>query len=190
MKALLALACLVLAGCVGALSSDTKDSPRGTFFAEITRKQGAFSGAEKHRTGFGFYIEENDRAAGPTLIGYRYERGSRVRVIGGGSASREVVAALRAVGLRPFDFAAEVDACDARFQAAAKSRGEVYFAPYTVDGAEYDIVIATPSGEFSLKRWNPGPAINYYASYSADIAKVKRVLDLLAQYYGRVEFGV
>jgi hypothetical protein len=41
-----------------------------------------------------------------------------------------------------------------------------------------------------LKQWNPGPDIDYCADRSVEIAKLKRVLDILSAYYGRFEFGV
>lgn len=188
MKAYLAIVCVLLGGC----ATRSWETPRGTMFAEIRRMESAFAGTEKGWTGFAFYIEENDGIAGPRLTGYRYKGGHLVDVIGGSSLSASTVAALRAVELRPFDFAAEVSRVQAeiRKEFEARKPGYVYMFPAVVDGAEYEIEIATSAGPFWLKRWNPGFDIDYYAEHSPDIAKVRRVLEILSSYYGRLEFGV
>ena len=41
-----------------------------------------------------------------------------------------------------------------------------------------------------MREWNPGPLIDFYAPYSEKIAKLKRVIDTLALYIGRKEFGL
>lgn len=188
-KILAVIICLMVAGCTTAQRS-TREEPAGTFFAEIRLTAGALSGVEKSRTGFAFYIEENDGIAGPRLTGYRYKRGERVQTFGGGSDSADTVRALRFLGLRPFDFSAEVKLCASRLETEAKARGEEFLPPFVLDGAEYEIVIATPDGQFRLKEWNPGFAIDYYSPHSSDIAKLKKTLDALSQYYGHLEFGI
>ena len=120
----------------------------------------------------------------------RYKRGERIQIFGGGSDSADTVKALRSVGLRPFDFAGEVKSCAARLEAEAKARGDDFIPPFVLDGTECEIVIVTPDGPFRLQEWNPGFAIDYYASHSPDIAKLKKTLDLLSQYYGHLEFGI
>ncbi len=190
MKTLVAIACVLLLGGCTTPPRSASETPVGTFFAEIRLTAGAFFGVEKSRTGFAFYIEENNGIAGPRLTGYRYKRGERIQIFGGGSDSADTVKALRSVGLRPFDFAGEVKSCAARLQAEAKARGEDFIPPFVLDGAEYEIVITSPDGPFRLKEWNPGFAIDYYASHSPDIAKLKKTLDILSQYYGHLEFGI
>jgi len=188
-KTVVAIACLLLAGCTTPHRSSSEE-PVGTLFAEIRLTASAFFGVEKSRTGFVFYIEENNGIAGPRLTGYRYSRGERTQVFGGGSDSARTVQALRSVGLRPFDFAAEVKSCAARLEADAKLRGEEFIPPFVLDGAEYEIVVSTPDGLFRLKEWNPGFSIDYYSSRSPDIAKLKKTLDILSLYYGHLELGI
>jgi len=183
------IVCLLTVGCT-TVQRSTREEPIGAFFAEISLTAGAFSGEEKSRTGFAFYIEENDGIAGPRLTGYRFKRGERVQIFGGSSDSASTVAALRQIGLRPFDFAAEVKSCASRLEADAKSRGEEFIPPFVLDGAEYEIVISTPEGPFHLKEWNPGFTIDYYAPHSPAIAKLKKTLDILSQYYGHLEFRI
>jgi len=190
MKIFLIAICLLAAGCSTSIRDVAARPPSGTLFAEIRLTEGAFSGVEKGRSGFFFYIEEDDGIAGPRLTGYRYVHDSLVGLLGGGSDSRDTVLALRAIGLEPFDYTAEVKSCEARIQAGAKARGEQIMPPFVLDGAEYEIVVVTPNGRFVLKEWNPGASIDYYASHSDKIAKLKAVLDILAKYCGRLEFGI
>jgi hypothetical protein len=190
MKTLIIVICLFAAGCSTAKREVVARLPLGTLFAEIRLTEGAFFGVEKGRSGFFFYVEEDNGIAGPRLTGYRYKHDSLVGVLGGGSDSRDTVFALRAIGFEPFDYAAEVKSCEARIQAEAKARGEQVFAPFVLDGAEYEIVIVTQTGRFTLREWNPRVSIDYYAQHSEKIAKLKAVLDILAKYYGLLEFGI
>jgi hypothetical protein len=104
-------------------------------------------------------------------------------VVGGGFDSKEVLKAIADVGLEPFDFQKEVEK-------EAEHRGKQYEPFMVLDGAEYEIVVMTDKGKFSLREWDPGYKIDTYAAYSPKIAKLKKVLDILAEYYGRLKFGI
>lgn len=127
---------------------------------------------------------------GPLLTGYEYKDGEVRALFGGSSDSARIVQAVRDVGFEPFDFRSEVGATTARLDREAQARGERFMAPMVLDGAEYEITIRTVGGVFVLKELNPGYTIDALAPHSTKIAKLKAVLDILAQYYGRTKFGV
>jgi hypothetical protein len=151
------------------------------WWGSIRVTEGAFSGPTQGATGYFFHLREMANGGGSRLTGYRYENGVRREDFGGASGSAGVVLAIREVGLEPFDFAAEVADTVAR---------DDLMLPFVLDGAEYEIAIHTSTGVFELRAWNPEPTIHAIAPHSEKIAKLKAVLDLLAQYYGRTRFGV
>ena len=79
---------------------------------------------------------------------------------------------------------------EARLEKEAKQRGEDYLHLGSRDGAEWEIVIVTRSGRFSVRTWNPGSSFDLYAEHSENLARLKTVIDLLAQYYGRLKLGL
>jgi hypothetical protein len=162
---------------------------RGNLFASIRITESAFKGPIRDKQGFFFYLHEEPGVAGPMLEGYEFRNGKQVDEFGGGSESAGVIEAIRKAGLTPFDFKREVEEITARLQREATARGESFIGPQARDGAEWEIVIATESGPFTLRAWNPRGAIDQYAQYSKNIAKLKTVLDLLAQYYGQLKLG-
>lgn len=168
-------------GAIGPGCSPAGRAPEGVLLASVRLTEGAFSGQTQGNTGHFYYVRDSANGAGSRLTGYRYENGVVRERLGGASASASVVRAIRDVGLEPFDFAAEL--------AATVERHDLML-PFTLDGAEYEITIRTSTGVFVLRAWNPGPTIDALAPHSEKIAKLKAVLDLLAQYCGRSQFGV
>ncbi|HZP59480.1 MAG TPA: hypothetical protein VFB27_04075 [Opitutaceae bacterium] len=184
MKIVFVIFCLLLAGCAG-----IAPQPRGQFFASIKMMKGAFSGPTEKDTGFLFYTDDTSDAGRPFLTGYRIKNGGMEDVFGD-SDSAKVMDAIAAVDLEPFDFKKEVEEVTDRLNKEAEKHGKNLLLPFAFDGAEYEIVIMTKKGRFALRDWNPGVAIEACAPYSPKIAKLKAVLDLLAQYYGHAHFGV
>lgn len=190
-KLIVIIAALALSGCSSSRVGLAKtELPEGELLVSIELIEGALSGRPQGRTGFFFYVEDSPGIAGPRLTGYLYINGEIRDLFGGGSGSASVIKSIRAVGLEPFDFMAEVSSTAARLNAEAEARGERFIGPMVLDGAKYEIVVHTPTGPFRLKEWNPGPTINTFAPHNAKIAKLKALLDILALYYGRGKFGV
>jgi hypothetical protein len=178
---LVLLAWWAVAGAGCSVSDSRNPAPVGEAWASIRVTEGAFTGPTKGATGYFFHVREAANGGDPRLTGSRYENGVRREVFGGASGSAGVVLAIRAVGLEPFDFAAEVADTVARHD---------LMLPFVMDGAQYEITLPTSTWVLVLRAWNPGPTINALAPHSENIAKLKAVLDLLAQSYGRSQFGV
>jgi hypothetical protein len=164
----------------------------GTFFASIEVMQEALADHALGTTGYFFFIQNENSEKPPLLVGYEYDDGHLKNTFGGNPESTEVIQKLRAVGLEPFNFQKEITKTIARLNQEAKQRGEDrhYHEGIVLDGAEYRVRIRTPSGMFSMKKWNPGYAINSYARHSKDVGKLKSVLDQLAQFSGRENLGL
>ncbi len=94
-----------------------------------------------------------------------------------------------AVNFESFDFETELKAAR-EIHAQALARGEAVRAPVIADGTEYEISYDVGETHFKMKAWNPGSDIDYFAPYSPKIAKLKKVLDILALYYGTYAFGI
>lgn len=153
-------------------------TPRGELMASVKVVGNAFDQKPKGKTGWEFYVVEVPGVAGPMLDGFHYRDGELIDYVSAGSVSKDVLDAVNAVGLRPFDFTAAV-------KSAPKPMDTV-----VLDGTNVEIRVITPSGELRLQQWNPGAAIDGYAPYSADIGKLKAVLDILALYIGRSSMGI
>jgi hypothetical protein len=181
MRLIMVTLCLLLAGCTGfSFHRVFQDKPNGTLFVSIKKTEDAFSGPVKHDTGYFFYVETGPAGFGPTLTAYHIVDGEIREVEGGGLDSQELMKAIAAVGLGPFDLKKEVQPVVSRLEKEAEQRGELMVPTFALDGAEYEIVIMTDKGRFRLREWNPGVTIDAYAAYSPKIAKLKTVLDLLA----------
>ena len=189
-RALGVLASLWLCACAAALPAASKESDDDRLLASISVTNAAHSGPVRRRNGFFFYVRKEPGVAGPMLEGYEYRDGKQIDSFGGGSDSADVIAAIEKVGLVPFDFDREVQTLSARLGREAQQRGEPFLGAQARDGAEFEIVIETGSGRLSLRAWNPGVTIDAFASHSENIAKLKAVIDLLSQYYGRLKIGV
>jgi hypothetical protein len=189
MRLIVVTLCLLLAGCANLSFHRVQYKPKGNLLVSIRKTEGSFTGSVKRDTGYFFYVETEPAGSDPTLTGYHIVDGD-IKEEFGGSDSKEVLKAIAAVGLEPFDYQKEVQTVTARFEKEAQQRGEQYIAPMALDGAEYEIIIVIDKGKLSLREWNPGSTIDAYAAYSPKIAKLKKVLDILAQYYGRFKFGV
>jgi len=179
---------LFAAGCVAAPPAGVEAAPRH-LLASIRILESAFKGPISAKQGFFFYTHEEPGIAGPTLEGYEFRGGKQVDEFGGGSDSAKVIEAISRVGLQPFDFEQEVEAVTAGLRKESERRGEWFLEPQARDGAKWEVIISTGTGMFTLTAWNPRVVIDAYAPHSENIAKLKAVLDLLAQYYGQLIIG-
>lgn len=180
------LAIGLLAGCAHLPAGRNESArDRGELFAAIKVTDTAFSGPPKGDTGYFFYVDPDGG-----LTGYWLKNGEVRDVFGGSSDSAATIRSVDAIGLEPFDFAKEVQTVDAQLDREAAARGEKRMIAFVVDGAEYDIAVRTAKGTFHLRKWNPGFDIERLAPHSPKIAKLKAVLDRLAEYFGRTKFGV
>jgi len=184
---ILALAVLLVAGCSTA-ASDL--SGEGKLLCSVEFTEGAFTGHPKGRTGIFFILQNLPMGSGEALTGFSYKDGAFIESVGGGSESIKIAEADAAIGFEPFDFEQEVKAAEAKIHRLPDKDGLIHGPPGTLDGAEYEITIVTDKGMFKMRRWNPGPIIDYYAAHSTKIAKLKQVIDTLARYYGREKFGL
>jgi hypothetical protein len=183
------LLALALAGCVCPPSAAPASDPARSLLASFIVTQSAFKGPIPRKTGFEFYVVATPPGlVGPLLEGRELRDGKVVDDFDWGSAPSEVEAIER-VGLEPFDFGREIAEATERARKQALARGEA-FVHGTRDGAEWEIVIVTKAGRFNLRAWNPVADVNSLAPYSANLAKLKTVIDLLAQYYGRLKMGL
>lgn len=164
--------------------------PSRRLLASIIITESAFKGPIRRKAGFEFHVNDAPGLGGPFLEGEEYRDGKLVDSFDSGSRSAEDIEAIEAVGLAPFDFEREVSAVEARLKKEAEQRGEDYIHPGSRDGAEWEVVIVTRSGRFSLRAVNPGETIDVYAEHSENLAKLKAVIDLLALYYGRLRLGL
>jgi len=191
-RALLLVLCVAAcaSGCASTQRHAPAADPARRLLASITITKSSFDGPIRRKTGFEFHVNDAPGAGGPFLEGEKYRDGRLVDSFDGGSGSAKVIEAIGKVGLAPFDFAQEVRTVEARLEKEAEQRGEDYIAPGSRDGAEWEIVIVTRSGRFSVRTANPGGTLDVYAGRSENLAKLKAVIDLLALYYGRLEFGL
>lgn len=174
------MAVLIFSGC----AKDRPAQERGTLLFAMRLTQGAFTGVSKADTGFFFYVPKYGG-----ITGYELKDGKVVSVLGGGSlGSNELRTQLEQLAFEPFDFEAEMHRVDEMLAAQARRGDRPPARPMTLDGAEYEIRFVFGAVNFALKRWNPGPEIDYYAAYSPKIAKLKKLIDLFALHYGRTKF--
>jgi hypothetical protein len=174
----------------GSVNAGEIEGPRPVdrLLASIRITESSHHGPVKHNQGFFFYVRPGEHALGYTLEGYEVDKGKVVDAFGGASESREVIAAIEAVGLRPFDFEAESTRILDQLAREAAGQDRI-FVHGARDGAEWEIVIVTGAGRFQMKAWNPRGTIDLCAPRSENIARLKKVLDLLAAYYGELKVG-
>ena len=179
---------VLLAGCASSQPAATASGPARTLLASITITESAFKGPVRRKTGFEFLVvDAPPRDGGPILEGREFRDGKLVDSFDFGSSSTRI-AAIEQVGLTPFDFDREVADATERARKQAEERGET-FLHGARDGAQWEIVIVTKSGRFSLRAWNPVAEVDALAPYSENLAKLKAVIDLLVQDYGRYRMG-
>ena len=176
---------LALSGCASAVAAAPAD-PGRRLLASFMITESAHRGVFQRKTGYEFYVVSAPQGvAGPFLEGAKFEDGRVVDTFDWGTASTEI-AAIENVRLVPFDFNREVDEVSRKLRKEAARRGELYIQG-SRDGAEWEIVIVTASGRFSLRAWNPTSEIEALAPHSENLARLKAVIDLLALYYGRLK---
>jgi hypothetical protein len=173
---------LLIAGCAN--PSGRRESPHGRllFSAELIR--GAFSGVPTGKTGFFFFQD------GESITCYHFSRGTLTDVTGGSFQSAEILRELEKIGFQPFSFEAELEKAATAMEQEAKREGKEQTIMMTFDGAEFEIRFEFHGSVFSMRRWNPGAEIDYYAGHSESIAKLKAVIDTFAQAYGRSKFAL
>jgi hypothetical protein len=177
-------ATVVLVGVAGCASSSRKadELPLEGPFVSIMITRTAFSGTAKYPHGWIFCVI-NRGTPEAFLRGYRLAGGKirENRVF-----SAKVIKDIEAIDFEPFDWKSEAAIAHARWEETPEGKEVIRLSAF--DGAEYDIVINSKRGHFGMREWNPD--INYYASCSEKIAKLKRVLDTLAFHMGRKQLGL
>ena len=202
---LLALICItVFSGCTSAPRTIHQASilgeadvtsfwnGKGELLGSLVLKRTVFRAQPKSGDyGFSIYVDRNAPGVnGPMVCVFRIEAGTPIEVVYDTQRSKRFMQSLAAIHFEPFDFTKEVKIAEDRAMEEAKSRGTHFYPPTCMDGAEYQITITTADGAFSVSEWNPSDVIDVYAAYSEKIQKLKQVLDLFAEYYGRTKFGV
>jgi hypothetical protein len=154
--------------------------------------QDAFDGPTDKVFGHFLYIDDSEHhAVHPTVTFYEVRNGKITDVVGGGSGeSEQFLNRLRSIGLESFDFNAEIAETNIRESKKAAMDDERFLAPFVADGAEYEITYSFDGISLSFLAWNPGYSIDFYARYSPKIAKLKAVLDLVSEFYGRGRIGI
>lgn len=178
-----------LAGCASVQPAGIVPDPVRHLLASIMMTESAFKGRVARKTGFEFQVvDASPSAGGHVLEGKEFLDGKLIDSFDFGSSSTQIVA-IENVGLTPFDFDREVADATERAQRLAQERGEVFLHGVR-DGAEWEIVIVTKSGRFSLRAWNPVAEADSLAPYSENLARLKAVIDLLVHSYGRYKMGL
>jgi hypothetical protein len=178
-----------LAGCTSRLDRGPF-KPDGHLLFSMRVVGGAFSGPEKNLTGSFFYIGDPEpNVSGPIITAYVLRKGVVVDTIYAGSYESVLLREeIERIGFEPFDIETEIKRVDAERKAEAERTGTMILGVTTLDGAEYELRFVFSGTDFSLRRWNPGPEIDFYADFSPKIRKLKEVLDAFARYYGRRKF--
>jgi len=174
----------------GSVNAGKVEGPRPVdrLFASIRITESAHQGPIRQNEGFFFYVRPGEHAAGYTLEGYEIRKGKVVDAFGGGSESREIIKAIEAVGLHPFDFEAEAAPILEQIEREERERGQPVVTGLR-DASEWEIVIVTGAGRFQVKTWAPRYTIERCAPRSENFARLKKVLDILIAYYGELKIS-
>ncbi len=182
MKPLFLSCCLLfLAGC----ASTQPSVPHGTllFYVKITNV--ALGKAPAGDTGV-FLFSEDDH-----VTAYEMRAGSvRATYSRDPAETASLSQDIAAIDFIPFDFEAEVKNATIRREARLKAAGKSALMRFDLDGSEFEIGFDGPKGKFVLRYWNPGSKIDDLAGDSENIAKLKRLIDRFAAYYGQSRFGL
>lgn len=159
---------------------------RGHAMLAIRMTEGAFYGKPKKDEGHYFCIDSHG-----CITGYRVQDGEIADLFGGGSYDSEIfLKRLRAIDFQAFDYPTEIQNVYTREKEKAEKEGEQYIQRFVLDGAEYEITYDFEGVHFLLRAWNPGCDIDFCAERSPRIAKLKALLDLFYEYYGRSKIGL
>jgi len=178
---------VALAGCAS-YSKKTiglpDELPEGEPLISIMMTGRALIEAPKSPTGWVFFVHRPDTQAA-SLRGFRLVEGKieESRVF-----SSRVLKEIEAIDFEPFELGDELALATARWKETPE--GKEWVRLRTFDGAEYEIIINSKRGRFSMREWNPSQDILFYAPYSEKIAKLKRVIDTLALHMGRKQLGL
>ena len=181
------LVSLLIAGCTAPSVLTPRPTDQLLIAVEITET--AFSGPVHGKSGFFLYLD--DTLGGPIVTAYEFRGGRVVDRTGGGSyESDEFLRAMDDIRFESFDYDAEIAEAAAEITRKEKEGAERVLPPFVLDGSEYKIEVRYRGSVVRLQKWNPGAEIDFFASHSTKIAKLKAVIDLAARYYGRSKFGV
>ena len=185
---------LGVAGCASLFQDPESDRlPKQEPLVSVMITNVALTKTPKAPTGWAFYVRQEPSMTGQEpfryMDGYHVTEGIICERTGGGYPSSEALEAIEAIDFEPFDWKSEAAIAEARWKKAfeGKEKPTRYF---TTDGAEYEIVINSKRGKFSMQEWNPWPEIVFYAPYSEKIAKLQRMIETLASYMGRTQLGL
>ena len=155
--------------------------PEGKLLASIEIVEG-FEPVRK-RTGWWFYFDESPGLTGPSVTGVEYRNGKIFQVFGGGSEP-ELFDAVYRSGIEWFDFAEEQDLVYERIAKEAEARGEEGVVVGGVrDGARSIVSLVTDKGVVRFDAWKIGVMSDILAPKSEKMARLKKVLDQLRQFY-------
>jgi len=176
---------LGVAGCASLFQDQELDRlPKQEPLVSLMITESALTRNPKAPTGWAFYAHpETPRT---TLHCYELLDGEITKRHLGGFAAARAIEAIEAIDFEPFDWKTEAAIAETRWEKAFEGKEQP--VRYNVfDGAEYEIVINSKRGKFSMREWNPYPDIEFYAPYSEKIAKLKLVIDTLALHIGRTQ---
>jgi hypothetical protein len=182
---------VILAGCAAPIGSEPF-KPAGHLLFSVRLVNGAFTGVEERLTGIFFYIGEPEPyVEGPMITGYVVRKGAVTETISAGSyESISLRKHIEEIDFVPFDIESEIKTIDLGRREEANRTGTMVSQIATLDGAEYELHFVFGEVDYSLRRWNPGAEIDFYATYSPKIRKLKELLDTFACYYGRRKFDI
>lgn len=158
---------------------------KGEPYAHFRIARQSFSPPFEKQTGYYFYKEDVGKPWGPTLTIYEFRNGTIVDERSTGTASRDVLNEIAAIDFSPFDYEGEIELAHDKYMQSEQQPYEV-----TLDGTEWEIMLQTENGPFSLRKWNPGSDFFNYSKFSTHLQKLEQVIRRLLMYYGETTIGV
>ncbi len=190
MKSALLPTFLLLCGCAQHQVAPIYPPRTAEPIASIRITEDAFRGVIRRDTGTFFFFERGTGRSLGYLSSYRLSDGKVVEHWGTPLSKEQEAALLAKAPATPFDYSAEVQKTDRRLSEAAKKAGHANERPIVLDGAEYEVFLATRNGPLRFKAWNVGPEIEFFATHSGRIKEVNDYLSHLALFYGRSAMGL
>jgi len=181
MRAILISLCLVLAsGCATKL-----EKPKGDLLFSIRVTESAFGGIIEKKHGYFFYDD------GQLITGYYLNRDIVIKTyVGDLQSSKLLRREIKKLSFVPFDFSIELHKAIETLVDHTKRGGSDIIQLGAFDGGEYEIRFIFENTDYTLRRWNPRPDIDFYSVYNPKISKLKTLLDLFASFCGKTKFDL
>jgi hypothetical protein len=145
--------------------------PKSDPIFSILETKNASREPAKPPEGFYVYVVEAGKGeVGPFVEVFRYRDGKLTDFINGGSASAKLVKQIEDIHFEGFDFEQEVKATSDRLKSTAESRGETFYPPIVLDGAEYEISYNSGTVKFRMKARRPSQPSTLFQSVDRCVA--------------------